>query len=104
MILSADRGPHIDSHDTEDVAPGMPGSVCHLMRSADDLAITYHERFVTLGGDVGPTVTWTATRADHCPSLDSNGVWSCTGCHATNEPGTLADAEQHVTSHNGGAA
>ncbi|MEV1003382.1 hypothetical protein [Nonomuraea sp. NPDC050202] len=97
MILAADRGLHIQSHDVPDAIPGAPGGVCHLMRSALEADTTYHERFVTLGGLDGPTVTWTATAADSCPSLDGNGVWNCTGCGAHRCPGTYADAEQHVT-------
>ncbi|MEU7857860.1 hypothetical protein [Nonomuraea sp. NPDC049141] len=103
MILAADRGRHIDSHDTDDATPGAPGSVCHLMRSATNPEVTHHERFVTLGGDEGPTVTWTAICADQCPSLDDNGVWNCTGCPAKDRPGPLADAEQHVISCTRGA-
>lgn len=103
MILNADRGLHIDSHDVPNIAPGMPGSVCHLMRSANDPEITYHERFVTLGGEAGPAVTWTAECADQCPSLDGDGVWTCTGCPIQQRPGSLADAERHVTSCQGGA-
>ncbi|TYB71278.1 hypothetical protein FXF51_02265 [Nonomuraea sp. PA05] len=103
MILAADHGLHIDSHDVLDALPGKPGSVCHLMRSVGGDKSTHHERFVTLGGLDGPTVTWTAICADHCPSLDGNGVWTCTGCPVTDKPGSLADAESHVPSCTGGA-
>ncbi|MEV4078929.1 hypothetical protein AB0J43_01380 [Nonomuraea fuscirosea] len=96
MILSADRGLHIDSHDVLDATPGAPGGVCHLMRTAIGADTTFHERFITLGGLDGPTVTWTATSADRCPSLTGNGVWSCTRCTGR-RPGAYMDAQQHVT-------
>ncbi|MEW1842638.1 hypothetical protein AB0392_32240 [Nonomuraea angiospora] len=113
MILEADRGNHINSHAAPDATLGTPGGFCHLMRSENNPDLTYHERIVTLGGTPGDPqagtrdesiVTWRALCVDVCPPLDGAGVFDCLGCSVRHQPGTLSDAQQHVTSCNGGAA